>query len=122
MADLTHITGQAPHLPGAVRAGDLIVTSGIVDPAIFQDVPPPSFRDQAQAALAQLLSFVTEAGGSAASVLRVEAYIGRAEDHNEWNEVYTAVWPVPGPARTTVVTSFAIPGIKIEMQAIAVRS
>jgi 2-iminobutanoate/2-iminopropanoate deaminase len=122
MTELVRIPGQSPILPGAVRAGELIITSGVVDPALFTDAPTPSLRDQAQAALEQVLRFVEEAGGSAETVMKIEAYIAQPEHVAVWNEVYTAVWPTPGPARTTIVAAFGMPGIEIEIQATAVRA
>lgn len=111
--------GQSPLFPGAVRSGNLILTSGIVHPAVLKGEPTPEFREEARGALDEVLRCISELGGSVDSVMRVEAFLGRAEDYAAWNEVFTAVWPTPGPARITVVTSFAIPTIGIEIQATA---
>ena len=119
MTDLVRTSGQTSMLPGAVLVGDLVFTSGIIDPRILGgEVPPPA--EQARGALRALLHTVAAAGGGPDSVVRVEAYIADPGHIDAWNEAYKEVWPVPGPARTTLVVGFALPAISVELQAVAV--
>lgn len=124
MADLLRAPGQSPMLPGAVRTGDLIVTSGIVAPRVMRalgagSAPDLDFRAEADDALAALLAAISELGGSAAGVVKLEAFLADAGDFAAWNEAFLSIWPEPGPARTTLVSAFAMPGVRIEVQAIA---
>lgn len=123
---LARVAGQTPALPGAVRAGDLVYTSGIVAPSILEVMAAggtataaPVFADQARDALDTLLRILDEAGADASSVLRIECFLDSAARFDEWNTAYASVWPVPGPARTTLVAGFVHPAVVIEIQAVA---
>lgn len=118
--NITRIAGQSASLPGAVRAGDIIVTSGVVHPDLLQGGPAPDFRAQAETALRQIIDYTRHSGGDMESILKIDAYLANADDMPVWNEIFSATWPVPGPARTTLIVGFAIPGIQIEIQALAV--
>jgi enamine deaminase RidA (YjgF/YER057c/UK114 family) len=118
MAGLVRTAGQTPMLPGAVVAGGLAYTSGIVDPDVFGPQAPP-FAAQAAAALGVLLRVLADAGTDAAHVVKLEAFLADRADFAAWNEAYLKVWPAPGPARTTIVTGFALAAVRIEIQAVA---
>ena len=121
MTEILRTSGQSPLFPGAISHGGLIFTSGVVHPALLDgsDGAVPGVREQVTVALGEVLRFVGEAGGAPETVLRVEAYLARAEHATVWNEVFTSVWPTPGPARLTLVSGFIAPGIEIEIQAVA---
>lgn len=124
MAGLLRAPGQSPMLPGAVRAGDLIVTSGIVSPQVMQAIgagaaPDLDFRAEADDALNALLAAISAVGGSAPGVVKLEAFLADPADFAAWNQAFLSVWPEPGPARTTLVSAFAMPGVRIEVQALA---
>jgi 2-iminobutanoate/2-iminopropanoate deaminase len=119
MAGLARTPGQTPMLPGAVVAGGLAYTSGIIDPGALGPQPPP-FAAQAAAVLAVLLRVLAEAGTDAAHVVKLEAFLADRADFAAWNEAYLKIWPEPGPARTTIVTGFALATVRIEIQAVAV--
>ena len=127
MTVLERVPGQSPLLPGAVRYGDLVVTSGMVAPSALAGDPSPGpdfspgldFRDEADEALATLLAALARFGVGPDRIIRVEAFLADAADVPVWNDAFRAIWPEPGPARTTLVSQFAAPGIRIEVQAIA---
>ena len=116
---LLRTAGQSPLLPGAVRAGTLVYTSGIVAPTALGGTAPP-FAEQAMEAMTALLAALAEAGTTPADVVKLEAFLADPADFTAWNEVFVGVWPEPGPARTTLITGFAAPGVLIELQAVAV--
>lgn len=118
MAGLVRTPGQSPMLAGAVVAGGLVYTSGVIDPAVLAGGEPP-FAAQAEAALAALLGVLADAGTDAAHVVKLEAFLADPGDFAAWNAAYLAVWPEPGPARTTIVVGFAAPAARIEIQAVA---
>ncbi|TRW47619.1 RidA family protein [Georgenia yuyongxinii] len=117
--------GQVPAIPGAVRAGSLVVTSGVVAPTALARLTDPGMAavpvaQQVTEALETLLSTLAEAGASPADVIKVEAFLRDAKDLAVWDAEFVKVWPRPGPARTTVVLGLAAPTLAIELQATAV--
>jgi 2-iminobutanoate/2-iminopropanoate deaminase len=109
-------------LAGTVSAGDLVWKSGLVSPSALAstgtETPP---RQQISEVLSLLRATLDEAGVSVDRVVRVEAFLSSAELVPLWNELYVEVWPVPGPARITLVAGFVSPMIHFELQATAVR-
>lgn len=104
----------------AVRWGDLLLLSGraAVEPGTLR-LRPGGFDAQAAAVLADL-GAVLEAGGSGFEhVLRVECYLADAADFGAWNRIFRERFPDSPPARTTVVTGFAVEGLLIELQVTA---
>jgi len=105
-------------LPGAVRANGFVYTSGVVAPEVLSGTTVP-FAEQAAGAMAVLLGVLADAGARPADVIKLEAFIADPASFGSWNEVFLGVWPEPGPARTTLVSAFAAPGVLIELQAVA---
>jgi 2-iminobutanoate/2-iminopropanoate deaminase len=114
------VPGQVPAIAGAVRGGGLVVTAGIISPDLLAPGPAPGLDAQLDGAVLALGEVLRQAGSDLTRVLRVEAFLARAADFQRWNEVFAATWPVDPPARTTLVTGFALPGVLVELQAIAV--
>jgi enamine deaminase RidA (YjgF/YER057c/UK114 family) len=54
--------------------------------------------------------------------LRLESFFARAEDHAAFRRVRHEVLPRPFPASTGVVVGLLIPGMLIELQALATRA
>ncbi|MGP3533869.1 RidA family protein [Microbacterium sp. RD1] len=123
---LVRVPGQSPLLPGAVRAGGLVYTSGLVSPSAFDrfgseaTTTPIPFDVQAREALDVLLDVLEQSGASPATVIRLECFLSDARHFTAWNAAFQRIWPEPGPARTTLIVGFATDAIDIEVQAIAV--
>ncbi|WP_344757315.1 RidA family protein [Gryllotalpicola koreensis] len=115
------MAGQSPRFPGATSADGVIATSGIVAPAVLvgEDL---AFAQQAQVVLAQLAAVLADAGAGLDDVLRLEAFLADPRDFAAWDRAFCAAWPEAAarPARTTLVAGFAVPGVLVEVQAIAV--
>jgi 2-iminobutanoate/2-iminopropanoate deaminase len=109
-----------PLFPAATKANGLLFLSGQapIDPAT-RAVCSSDFGAQAEFVLDQIAQTLAAAGASMADVLRVECILARAEDFAAWNELFSARFPTPRPARTTFVASFVIPGMLLEIQATA---
>jgi 2-iminobutanoate/2-iminopropanoate deaminase len=110
----------APLMADAVRWGDLLFLSGraAVQPGTLRP-RPGGFEAQAAAVLADVAA-VLEAGGSGLEhVLRVECFLARPGDFEDWNRVFRERFPHSPPARTTVVTGFGVEGLLIELQVTA---
>jgi 2-iminobutanoate/2-iminopropanoate deaminase len=104
----------------AVCFGDLVLCSGRapVDPATLQ-VLGDTFDAQAARVVADVEAVLAAAGSGLDLVLRVECFLAQASDFPAWNRIWRERFAPPRPARTTVVTGFAVPGILIELQVTA---
>ncbi|THJ74668.1 RidA family protein [Candidatus Frankia alpina] len=123
---ITRVPGQLPSISGAACHGDLVVTSGVICPDLLlpgmTPATTPDIRRQLDGALQALRDVLREAGSDLQYALRVEAYLARPADFPLWDSAFAAAWPAHPPARTTLVTGFALPVVLVELQAIAVRA
>jgi 2-iminobutanoate/2-iminopropanoate deaminase len=58
-------------------------------------------------------------GASLGDIVKCSVFLADGKDFAAMNEVYAEFFGDTRPARSTVVTAFAIPGIKVEIDAIA---
>jgi len=109
--------GDDPTISDAVRCGDLVFLSGraAVDPATLK-VVGEDFLEQALIVLRDIEAVLAAAGSDWRHVLRIECFLADAGDFPAWNRIWRERFDAPRPARTTVVSEFAVPGILIELQ------
>ena len=93
---------RGPYSP-AVRAGDFIFVSGQVPPE------PGDVAHETRQVLNNLKRILEGCGATLAD----------GKDFAAMNAVYAEMFGEAKPARSTVVTGFAIPNIKVEIDAIA---
>jgi 2-iminobutanoate/2-iminopropanoate deaminase len=110
---------RGPYSP-AVRAGDFIYVSGQVpvDPAT-QQLVTNGISQETHQVLSNIRRILEGCGASLADVVKCCVYLADAQDFKAMNEVYAEFFSEAKPARTTVVTGFAIPNIKVEIDAVA---
>jgi 2-iminobutanoate/2-iminopropanoate deaminase len=110
---------RGPYSP-AVRAGGFIYVSGQVpvDPATQQMVLG-DIRQETRQVLNNLRGILEGCGASLSDVVKCCVYLADGKDFAAMNEVYTEFFGEARPARTTVACQFAIPSIKVEIDAIA---
>jgi 2-iminobutanoate/2-iminopropanoate deaminase len=103
----------------AVSSAGLIFTSGHLGAEPGGD--PVPFREQARTALERLLATIQRAGGTAETIIKVNAYLATISDFAEWDEIYRSMISThPMPARTSVeIGGFAEP-LLLEVDAVAV--
>jgi reactive intermediate/imine deaminase len=77
-------------------------------------------RKQTEVTLENLKTAVTAAGGSLADIVKTTVYLGDVNDYAGMNEVYRRYFPQGPPARATLITGFVVPGLLVEIEAIAV--
>ncbi len=83
-------------------------------------IVPGGLAAQARAALGHVLRAVAEAGGAAADVLKITAYLTSLADYHEYNEVRGEVFGPTPPASTSVAVAGLIqPDAIIEIDAVA---
>jgi len=107
--------GPAPRGPysPAVRAGDFIFVSGQVPST------PGEIGDETRQVLENLKRVLEGCGATLADVAKCSVFLAEGKDFAAMNQVYTEFFGESRPARTTVVSAFALPNIKIEIDAIA---
>jgi 2-iminobutanoate/2-iminopropanoate deaminase len=107
-------------ISAAIRWGDLVFVSGIaaIDPATAQP-RGQTIEEQATYALDELAAVLARAGTNIRHVLRIECYLGDPADFAGWNAIFGRYFPSDPPARTTVIAGFALPGLRVEVQATA---
>ena len=105
---------RGPYSP-AVRAGDLIFVSGQV-PA-----EPGDVAQETRQVLTGLKKILEACGATLADVVKCGVFLADGKDFAAMNAVYAEFFGDAKPARTTVVTAFALPNIKVEIDAIAYR-
>jgi 2-iminobutanoate/2-iminopropanoate deaminase len=110
---------RGPYSP-AVRAGDFIFVSGQVpvDPATGELVHADIGAETRQV-LNNVKAILESCGATMADVVRCGVFLGEANDFAPMNAVYAEFFGSGKPARATVVTGFAAPGIRVEIEAIA---
>jgi thioredoxin reductase (NADPH) len=110
---------RGPYSP-AVRAGDFIFVSGQVpvDPAT-QNVVSGDVRDETRQTLTNIMRILDGCGAVLSDVVKCQVFLADGKDFAAMNEVYAEFFGEAKPARTTVVAAFAIPGIKVEIDAVA---
>ena len=114
------VGGKEPPIASAVRWGDLLFLSGRAPIDVETlEVVSDDFETQARVVLDEIVASLREAGTGPENALRVECYLADAGDFPAWNDLWSEYFPVPRPARTTIVTGFAVPGMLIEVQVTA---
>jgi 2-iminobutanoate/2-iminopropanoate deaminase len=106
---------RGPYSP-AVRAGDFIFISGQV-PA-----EPGDVAHETRQVLNGLKRILEGCGASLADVVKCGVFLVDGEDFAAMNAVYAEFFGEAKPARSTVVTGFVLPNIKVEIDAIAYKS
>jgi reactive intermediate/imine deaminase len=76
-------------------------------------------RTQTRVTLENLKVAVTAAGGTLDDVVKTTVYLGDVRDYAGMNEVYRTYFPEGPPARATLITGFVVPGLLVEIEAIA---
>lgn len=121
MAEIQRFASDPPERPRsysqAVRYGTLIITAGHLGTAPGEAA---TIEQQTRSALTQLLATVEQAGGSAETILRVNAYLATIDDFEAFDDVYRDVIGLEKrPTRTTVEIGCFKPPYLVEVDAIA---
>jgi 2-iminobutanoate/2-iminopropanoate deaminase len=112
------------HYTDAVRAGDLLFVSGVVPvDADGRLVGGDDIVAQAQAVFESMRRVLAAAGAGPEDVVKVTVFLTDVDDRPRINPVRQAFFGETRPASTLVeVSRLAIPGAKLEVEAVAVLS
>ncbi|MEP6812197.1 MAG: RidA family protein [Actinomycetota bacterium] len=109
------------HYADAVRAGDLLFISGVVP--VDRDgglVGGDDVVAQTRQVLANLAAVLAAAGATFADVVKINVYLTDIGDRARINPVRQEIFGSVRPASTLVeVSALAVPGAKIEIEAVA---
>jgi 2-iminobutanoate/2-iminopropanoate deaminase len=104
----------------SVRTGDLVITSGQAGTDDGGRLPD-AFEDQLRQAFRNLDRVLREQGSSLDGILRLNTYLADPGDYVAFKAIRGEFLRPPYPASTGVVVGFLIPGMRCELEAIAVR-
>ena len=108
------------HYTDAVWAGDLLFISGCVPVDSAGNLVPGDVVSQTRQVFANIAVVLAAAGGSFADVVKVTVFLVDVDDRRAVNVVREEVFGESRPASTLVeVSRLAIPGARIEVEAVA---
>lgn len=105
---------SAPYVP-ARRAGDWLVISGQI--GLGPDGLAEGFEGQLRQALANLDELLAAEGARADQVAKATVFLTDMEDYAALNDIYTAYFAEPRPARTCVAVAGLPLGALVEVEA-----
>ena len=109
------------HFPNAVRVGDLIYTSGHVAMDEAGNVAAPGdCAAQADLIYQRLSELLEQAGSDMQNVVKITAFLTRADDYPEYNAARHRWFPENPPASSSVIVAELVrPGLVLEIEAVA---
>ncbi len=117
------VEGLAPpisHYCDAVRFGDLLFISGIPPTDAAGRVVSDDVAEQARQVFLNMQRVLEAAGAGFADILKVTVYLLDVEDRRKINPVRQEFFGAARPASTLIgVSELAIPGMKVEVEAVA---
>ena len=108
------------HYTDAVWAGSLLFISGCVPIDSDGELVPGDVQAQARQVFANISVVLDAAGGSFADIVKVTVFLIDVEDRQAVNLVRQEIFGDTRPASTLVeVSRLAIPGARVEVEAVA---
>jgi 2-iminobutanoate/2-iminopropanoate deaminase len=108
------------HYTDAVRAGDLLFVSGCVPVDRDGNLVPGDVVEQTRCVFENVGAVLAAAGAGFADVVKVTVFLTDVDDRQAVNTVRQQVFGDTRPASTLVeVSRLAIPGARIEVEAVA---
>jgi 2-iminobutanoate/2-iminopropanoate deaminase len=105
----------------AVTADNFVFVSGQLGIDPVSGEMPDSIKDQTKLALKNLDAILTEAGSSAADVVKATVLLADMSDFALVNELYGDYFPSPYPARAAFAVKTLPKNGKVEIECIAIR-
>jgi 2-iminobutanoate/2-iminopropanoate deaminase len=109
-----------PYSPAAVSDG-FVHVAGVISSDASGEIIADDFASQAKRTFGNLVTALHAAGCSAADVVHVTTYLTDRDDFAAFNEAFKQTFSDPYPARVTVLAQLIVPGLSIEVTAVAAR-
>lgn len=119
-------TNRAPkpmgHYSQAVRVGNLLFISGTlgIDPETNEVVAPGDIVAQTERTMENIKIVLESFNLGLEDVVKTLCFVDELDDFGKFNEVYSRYFPNDPPARSTVEIGKFKPGMRVEVEAIAV--
>jgi len=111
---------QSAEYSQGTKAGDLVFTSGQAGYDDAGNLVEGGFEAQARQVLRNIQAILHQHGASLDSVVKLTAYLGDRGDFEAFKKVRGEFFTSPWPAVTAVQNDFLVPGMLVEMDAVAV--
>jgi 2-iminobutanoate/2-iminopropanoate deaminase len=115
-------TPASPYSQGIVAEGPMVYVAGQGPSDPTGKFLLGSFQEQAGQSFHNVGAILEAAGSSWEDVVKVNVYLANIGDFAEMNEIYSRFVKPPYPARTTVEAAFAVQGMLIEVDCVALVS
>lgn len=121
-------TADAPAAVGpysqAIHIGNLIFTAGQIpmEPETGRVLAESGIQEQTEQVLRNLQAVLEAGGSSLEQIVKTTVFLQNMDDFGAMNEVYARFFPANPPARSAVEVARLPLGVRIEIEAIALRS
>ncbi|MDX1665407.1 MAG: RidA family protein [Candidatus Promineifilaceae bacterium] len=121
-------TADAPAAVGpysqAIHIGNLIFTAGQIpmEPETGRVLAESGIQEQTEQVLRNLQAVLEAGGSSLEQIVKTTVFLQNMDDFGAINEVYARFFPANPPARSAVEVARLPLGVRIEIEAIALRS
>ncbi|GIW06656.1 MAG: hypothetical protein KatS3mg060_1461 [Dehalococcoidia bacterium] len=109
-----------PFVSGAIRAGDLVVLSGMAGVDERGNVVPGGITAQTEQALENARQALAALGATPRDVIKTHTTIADWRDFDAYNQIYAQFFGEPYPARASILGSLQDPRRLIEFSMLAV--
>jgi len=104
------------HFSPAVVAGPFVFVSGIAARDLTLGI-----EDQASQVFEYLVEVLAQTGARLDHVVKLQAFLADAAHYRSYSQVRRRFFPADPPASTAVVTQLLLPGMLVEVDAVAYR-
>jgi enamine deaminase RidA (YjgF/YER057c/UK114 family) len=105
----------------AIVDGEWIFVSGTAGYDFASDTISPDAAEQARQSLKTIAAALAKAGATFRDIVRLRVYLADREDITAVSRVLREAFADPRPANTTIVCGFAMPEMKVEIEATALK-
>lgn len=119
---------STPHAPAAIGpysqalvAGDLVFCSGQIALRPDGTLEQGDVAAETRQVLANLRAVLEAAGAGLGRVVKTTVFLRDMADFQAMNAVYAEFFPAPAPARSTVAVAGLPRGVRVEVEAVALR-
>ena len=109
----------APYSQAAIANGFVYVAGQVALDPDNRVVAPGDAKAQATYALGRIRAILAEAGATLGDIVSATVFITSLDDFGPFNEAWAAELGDHRPARATVVAGLLLPGLAVEIQAVA---